>query len=169
MDRGAWWATVHGVAKSWTRLSERTELKLLLQGPRLPPRALPAPPPTGGPGAPRLLPALLSLLPGSLAETSPFLIAQLVKNPPAMHETPVRSLGPKSRWRRDRLPTPVFLGFSGGLAGKESLGVLGSIPGRGRSPGEGNGCLLQYSGLENPMDRGAWRVHGGHKESDTTE
>ena len=37
-------------------------------------------------------------------------------------------------------------------------------------PGEGNGNLLQYSCLENPMDGGAWRatVHGGHKESDTT-
>ena len=37
-----------------------------------------------------------------------------------------------------------------------------SIPGLGTSPGEGNGNPLQYSGLENPMDRGAWRatVHG---------
>ena len=41
-------------------------------------------------------------------------------------------------------------------------GDSGSIPGLGRSPGEGNGNLLQYSGLENPMDSGAWRatVHG---------
>ena len=39
---------------------------------------------------------------------------------------------------------------------------LGSIPGLGRSPGEGNGNPLQYSCLENPMDRAAWRttVHG---------
>ena len=39
---------------------------------------------------------------------------------------------------------------------------MGLIPGSGRSPGEGNGCPLQYSCLENPMDRGAWRVtvHG---------
>ena len=36
------------------------------------------------------------------------------------------------------------------------LGELGSIPGLGRSPGEGNGNPLQYSCLENPMDRGAW-------------
>ena len=45
------------------------------------------------------------------------------------------------------------------------------IPGWGRSPGGGNGNLLQYSCLENPMDRGAWRatVHGGHTESETTE
>ena len=35
---------------------------------------------------------------------------------------------------------------------------MGSIPGSGRSPGEGNGNLLQYSCLENPMDRGAWQA-----------
>ena len=41
----------------------------------------------------------------------------------------------------------------------------GSIPGSGRSPGEGNGNLLQYSCLKNPMDRGAWwaTVHGAAK------
>ena len=41
-------------------------------------------------------------------------------------------------------------------------GDLGSIPGLGGSPGEGDGNPLQYSRLENPMDRGAWRavVHG---------
>jgi len=51
----------------------------------------------------------------------------------------------------------VFLGFPCDLAGKESTcnaGDLGSIPGLGRSPGEGNGNPLQYSCLENPMDRG---------------
>ena len=43
-----------------------------------------------------------------------------------------------------------------------NVGDLDSIPGLGRSPGEGNGNLLQYSCLENPMDRGAWwaTVHG---------
>ena len=35
---------------------------------------------------------------------------------------------------------------------------LGLIPGSGRSPGEGNGCLLKYSCLENPMDREAWKA-----------
>ena len=59
----------------------------------------------------------------------------------------------------------VCTGFSGGLDGKEpacNAGDLGSIPGLGRSPGEGNGYPLQYSCLENPMDRGAWQatVHG---------
>ena len=45
------------------------------------------------------------------------------------------------------------------LVGKESaynVGDLGLIPGSGRSPGEGNGNLLQYACLENSMDRGAW-------------
>ena len=49
---------------------------------------------------------------------------------------------------------------------------VGSIPGSGRSPGAGSGNLLQYSCLENPMDRGAWRatVHGaGHIELDMPE
>ena len=61
----------------------------------------------------------------------------------------------KIPWRRGRLPTPVFLGFPCGLAGKESacnVGDLGSIPGLGRSPGEGKGYPLQYSGLENSVD-----------------
>ena len=47
----------------------------------------------------------------------------------------------------------------GGPDSKESAcnaGDQGSIPGLGRFPGEGNGYPLQYSGLENPMDRGAW-------------
>ena len=43
-----------------------------------------------------------------------------------------------------------------------NAGDLGAVPGLGRSPGEGNSYLLQYSCLENPMDRGAWwaTVHG---------
>ena len=47
----------------------------------------------------------------------------------------------------------------------------GSIPGSGRSPGEGSGNSIPYSCLENPMDRGAWQatVHRVAKESDTTE
>ena len=49
--------------------------------------------------------------------------------------------------------------FSGALDGKESAcnaGDLVLIPGLERSPGEGNGIPLQYSCLENPMDRGSW-------------
>ena len=54
-------------------------------------------------------------------------------------------------------------GFSGGSEVKASAcnaGDLGLIPGLGRSPGEGNGNPLQYSCLENPMDRGAWWAFG---------
>ena len=72
-------------------------------------------------------------------------------------------------WRRDRLPIPVFLGFPCSTTGKESacnLGNLGSIPGLGRSPREGKGYPLQYSGLENFMNStSSW----GCRESDTTE
>ena len=83
------------------------------------------------------------------------LIAQLVKNPPASRRPWFDSWVRKIPWRRDRLPTPVFLGFPCGSAGKESacnMGELGSIPGLGRSPGEGKGYPHQYSGLENSMD-----------------
>ena len=76
----------------------------------------------------------------------------------------------KSHWRRDRLPTPVFLGFPWDSAGKEfacNEGDLDLIPGFGRSPGKGKGYPLQYSGLENSMDciYSPW----GHKDSDRTE
>ena len=59
----------------------------------------------------------------------------------------------------------ALIGFPGGSEVKASAsntGDLGSIPGLGRSPGEGNGNPLQYSCLENPMDVGAWEaaVHG---------
>ena len=76
----------------------------------------------------------------------------------------------KIPWRRNRLPTPVFLGFPCGSAGKESacnVGNLGSICGLGRSPGEGKGYSLtavfwsgEFHGLHSPWD---------HKESYRTE
>ena len=66
-----------------------------------------------------------------------------------------------------------YLGFPGGSVVKNppaNAGDTGSIPGLGRSPGEGNGNPLQYSYLGNSMDRGAWQatVHGVTKESDMT-
>ena len=92
----------------------------------------------------------------------------------------------KIPWRRERLPTPVFRpgefhglyslwvakswtqlsftftwDFPGGSNGKVSAYNAGdprSIPGSGRSPGEGNANPLQYSCLENPIDRGVWRA-----------
>ena len=92
----------------------------------------------------------------------PSLAAQLVTNAPAMQETPVPFLGWEDPWGRDRLPTPVFMGFPGSSDGEESAcnaGGLGLIPGLGRSAGEGKGSL-QYSGLENSMD---CIVHGVSK------
>ena len=78
------------------------------------------------------------------------------------------------------------MGFAGGSSGKNkqtnkqtkkppanagNIRNAGLIPGSGRSPGEGYGNPLQYSFLENPMDRGAWQatVRGGHKELDMTK
>ena len=63
------------------------------------------------------------------------------------------------------LPRVYTGGFPGGFGGKESTCSArdpGSIPGLGRSPGEENGNPLQYSCLENSVDRGAWQatVHG---------
>ena len=69
-------------------------------------------------------------------------------------------------WVRPSLNLSILIGltfrredFPGGSDGKAPVynaGDLGSIPGSGRSPGEGNGNPLQYYCLENPMDRGAW-------------
>ena len=61
------------------------------------------------------------------------------------------------------------MGFPGGSDSQESAcnaGDPASIPGSGRSPGEGNGYLLQYCCLENPMNKGAWQatVYEGLKE-----
>ena len=63
---------------------------------------------------------------------------------------------------QDYLSERSFLGDSGGKKTACNAGDLGSIPGLGRSPGEGNGCALQYSCLQNSTDRGAWwaTVHG---------
>ena len=66
----------------------------------------------------------------------------------------------------------VIMGFPYSSVGKKSAcngGDVGSIPGSGISPGEANGNPLQYSCLEKPMGRGAWRLQSrGSKESDMT-
>ena len=85
------------------------------------------------------------------------LVAQLVNNPPAMQEIWFNSWVGKICWRSDRLPTPVFLGFPSGSAGKVSscnAGDLGFIPGLERCPGGETGYPFQYSGLEIP-----WTVY----------
>ena len=73
---------------------------------------------------------------------SPPLIVQLVKNLPAIRRLQFNSWVRKICWRRDRLPTPVFLGFPCGSAGKESTCNVGDL---GLTPGN----LFQYSGQEN--------------------
>ena len=65
----------------------------------------------------------------------------------------------------EHLGVKDFPGGSGGKGSAYNAGDPGSVPGSGRSPGEGNGNPLQYSCLENPMDRGGWWaiVHGSHR------
>ena len=92
------------------------------------------------------------------------LVAQLVKNPRAM-QAQFSSWVRKIPWRRDRLPTPVFLGFPGGSDGKEftcSTGNLGSVPGSGRSLEGGMATHSSILGWRIHMDRGACQttVHG---------
>ena len=89
-----------------------------------------------------------------------------------MQETLVRFLGQEDPL--ERIPTPVFLGFPGGSDGKESVcnaGDVSSIPGLGRSPGEGHGNPLQYSCLETPHGQRSLVGYSprGSKELDMTE
>ena len=86
------------------------------------------------------------------------------------------AVGEKKKKHENQIArTTVVYVHAGGSEVKVSAsnaGDLGSIPGSGRSPGEGNGNPLQYSCLENPMDGEAWQATyspWGHKESDTTE
>ena len=102
------------------------------------------------------------------------LIAQLVKNPLAVQETQFDSWVRKIPWRRDRLPTPVLLGFPSNSADKESTCNARDsslIPGLGRSSGDGIGFPLQYSCLENPhgLKSLAGYSSWGCQELDTTE
>ena len=123
MDRGAWWATVHGVAKSRTRLSDFT---------------------------------FTSLSPPQRSSSKHSHAGHRVSTDEFERDTT------QSVFSGNKGPSSLQ---TGGLEDKASAcnaGDLGSIPGLGRSPGEGNGNLLQYSCLENPMDAGAWgaTVHG---------
>ena len=92
----------------------------------------------------------------SITKHEASLVAQLVKNPPAVQKT-------QELWVLS--PTRDFLGGSDGDESACNVGDLSLIPGSGWSPGGGHGNLLQYSCLENPMNRGAWwaTVHGAAK------
>ena len=83
------------------------------------------------------------------------------------------SPGDSFPWR-DRLPTPIFLGFPGGSDGKEfayNAGDLGLIPGLGRSPGRGYGNPLHFSCLENSHGQRSLAGYSplGNEESDMTK
>ena len=80
---------------------------------------------------------------------------------PRSHSKLAVELGLQAGFSKVRYMSHIYpsVGFPGGSEVKVSacnVGDLGSIPGSGRSPGEGNGNPLQYSCLENPMDGGAW-------------
>ena len=78
-----------------------------------------------------------------------------------MQETPFDSWVNKIHWRRARLPTLVFLGFSGGSVGKESTCQYKRCkfdPWVRKIPWKRNGNPLQDSCLENSMDRGTWQA-----------
>ena len=93
-----------------------------------------------------------------------FLESHLIKHPPAMLETPVGFLQEEDPPEKGYATHSIFMGSPGGSAGKESacnVGDLGWIPGLGKFPGGGYDNPLQYSCLENPMDRGAWCVTMG--------
>ena len=125
MDGGAWWAAVHGIAKSWTRLSDFT------------------------------FTFHFHALEKEMATHSSDLAWRIPRT-----EEPggLQSIGLQNQTRLTQLSTHAQ-GFSfssvlespGGLVDKEpacSAGDLGSIPGLGRCPGEGNSYPLHYSGLE---------------------
>ena len=82
-------------------------------------------------------------------------VTQLIKNLPAMQETPVRFLGQEDPLEKGQATLASILGLPFGSAGKESAhnaGDLGLTPGLGRSAREGKGYPLQYSGLENSKE-----------------
>ena len=81
-------------------------------------------------------------------------MAQMVKHLPTMQETWVQSLGQEDPLEKEMATHSSTLGWKILWMEEGNRLYLGSIPGSGRSSGEGNGNPLQYSWLENPMDGG---------------
>ena len=132
MDRGAWWAAVHEVTKSQTRLSNFT---------------------------------LTFYFHALEKEMATHFQCSCLENPRDGRAwwAAVYRVAQSRTWLKwlSSSSSLGFLGFPCGSAGKESTcnaGDLGSIPELVRSTGGGQGNLLQYSCLENPMDRGAWQA-----------
>ena len=181
MDGGAWWAAVHGVAKSQTWLSDFTftfhfpalEKEMATHSSVLAWRI----PGMGEPGG--LLSMGSDRVGHDWSDSASAVDIKHFFNVTVGHlnnffgETSIQILSPFLKidcWFL--LSYMNSLGFPGGLVVKNppiNAGGLGLIPGLGRSPGEGNGYWLQYSCLENPMDRGAWQatVHGVTKSTAT--
>ena len=92
------------------------------------------------------------------------LVDQMVRNLPSMHDTWVQFLGWEDPLEEGIATHSSILGLPGSVSGKEptcnagDIRDAGSIPGSGRSSGGGRGNSLQYSWLENSMDRGAWQA-----------
>ena len=179
MDRGAWWAAVHGVAKSRTRLSDFTftfHFHTL-----------------------EWVAISFSNAWKWKVKVKSFSHARLLATPwtAAHQDTPSMGFSRQEYWSGVPLPSPANVhkkllilitqvsrrkyfseiisylkgNIPGGSEGEVSVysaADLGSIPGSGRFPGDGNGNPFPYSCLENPMDRGAW-CPWGHKELGMTE
>ena len=153
MDREAWRAAIHGVAKSWTRLSDWTELK-------------PAGIAWERPGSVQISPKFQSfpfLAFNGINSLWGLFVLLMAPDYWSFHHIwlqPIR----KNHHLGTSLPVRGWEVFAGGVSGKEpptnagDVGDMCSIPGMGRSPGGGHGNPLQYSCLENPMGRGAWQA-----------
>ena len=138
MDGGAWWAAVHGVTKNRTRLSDFT------------------------------FTFHFHALEKEMATHSSVLAWRIpgTGEPGGLPSIGSHRVG--HDWSDLAVAAGMLWGFPGSSVVKNppaSAGDAGLIPGWGRARGEGNGNPLQYSYLENPMDRGAWwaTVHGGLK------
>ena len=169
MDGGTWWATVHGVAKRQTRLSDFTftfhfhalEKEMATHSSVLAWRV----PGTGEPdGLPSMRLHRVRHDWSNLAVSS----SRMHHMVPSTNLWLLLCQSPwSSLWSASFMFELIFVGFSlrKGFPGRAvvknppvNAGDMGSIPGLGRSPGEGNGNPLQYSCLGNHTDRGAWRA-----------
>ena len=135
-DRRSWWATVHGVTKSWTQLSNlaHTHIGRLTSLPL---------------GEKKIFTQKLYYMPITFIGAFPCPYTSFLQPRVMKIIIPILNIAQSA------------LGFPGCSEGKESscnVGDLGSIPGLGRPPWKGNSYPLQCSGLENSMDRGAWQA-----------
>ena len=138
MDSGAWQATVCGVAKSQTRLSDTAEHRMLGGG---------------------YVVDQTHLWTGAVS----LFLSELSTEPPSSHLLPMRPSSQIYVQENERNKSShVALVVKNPPANGGDSRDTGSIPALGRSPGEGNGDPLQYSCLGNPVDRGIWQstVHG---------